>query len=83
MEPTRSTEHTKTLIDQTLQKSPSGWCFFFKVIEMGLFDYELINCSRKTSLLKLNEHYEISFMSMKNYPDEIFVDKLRSIKFPD
>ena len=33
--------------------------------------------------MKLNEHYEISFRSMKNYLDEIFMDKLRSIKFPD
>ena len=52
------------------------------VIEMGLSDHEFVYCLRKTSLLKLNEHYEISFWSMKNYSDEIFVDKLRSIKFP-
>ena len=42
---------------------------------MGLSDQE--------KLLKLNEHREISFRSMKNYSDEIFVDKLRSIKFPE
>ena len=30
------------------------------VNEMGLSDHELIYCSRKTPLLKLNEHYEIS-----------------------
>ena len=33
--------------------------------------------------MKLNDHYEISFRSMKNYSDETFVDKLKSIKFPD
>ena len=33
--------------------------------------------------LKLNEHYEISFRYIKNYSDETFVDKLRSVKFPD
>ena len=37
------------------------------VIEIGLPDYELIYCSRKTSLLKLNEHYEISFRSFKKF----------------
>ena len=47
------------------------------VIEMGLSDHELTYCSRKTSLLKLNGHYEISFRSLKNCSDEIFVDKLR------
>ena len=50
---------------------------------MGLSDHELICCSRKASLLKLNEYYKISFRSMKNYSDETFVDKLRSIIFPD
>ena len=53
------------------------------VIEMGLPDHELIYCSRKMSLLKLNEHYEISINSMKNYSDDILVEKLRQIKFPD
>ena len=57
MEPTRTTEHTKTLIDHILMNSlekeiQSG------VIEMGLSYHELIYCSRETSLLILNEHYE-------------------------
>ena len=30
--------------------------------------------------MKLNEHYKISFRSMKNDSDEIFEDKLRTIK---
>ena len=38
------------------------------VIQMTLSDHELIYCTRKTSLLKLNENYEIS---------------IRAIKFPD
>ena len=37
----------------------------------------------KTSIWKLNEHHEISFRKMKNYSDEIFLEKLRSIAFPD
>ena len=53
------------------------------ITEMGLSDHELIHCSRKKSLLKLNEHYKISLSSMKNYSDQIFMEKLRSQKFPD
>ena len=82
MEPTRTAEHTKTLIDHILTNS-SEKVIQSGVIEMGLPDHELVYCSRKTSLWKLNEHYKISFRSMKNYSDEIFMDKLRSIKFPD
>ena len=41
---------------------------------MELSDHELIYYSRKTSLLKLNEDYEISFWPMKKYSGEIFVD---------
>ena len=37
----------------------------------------------KTSIWKSNEHQEISFRKMTNYSDEIFVEKLRSIEFPD
>ena len=31
------------------------------VIQMGLSDHKLIYCSKKTSLLKLNEHCECEF----------------------
>ena len=79
MEPTRTTKYTKPLIDYILMNSPD------KVIQSGAIEMELsgqefIYCSRKMSLMKLNEHYKISFRSMKNYLDEIFIDKLRSIK---
>ena len=50
---------------------------------MVLSDHGLIFCTRKTSLLELNEHCEISIRSMKNYSDEVFVEQLRAIKFPD
>ena len=68
-EPTWTTEHTKTLIDHILTNSPEFvrmWSLS-AVIEMGFSDHELIYCSRKTALLKLNEHYEISVRSTKNY----------------
>ena len=50
---------------------------------MGLFNYEIILFTRKMSLLKLNEHYEIPLRSMKNYSDRIFAEQLRVIKLPD
>ena len=82
MEPTRTTEHTKTLTDHILTNSPEK-VIQSGVIEMGLSDHQLTYRSRKTSHLKLNEHYEISFRSIKSYSDEIFADKLKSIKFTD
>lgn len=51
------------------------------VTEMELSDYELIYCLSKTTFSKLNEQYEISLMSVKNYSDEICLEQLRSIKF--
>ena len=53
------------------------------VIEMGLFNHEIILFTRKMSLSKLNEHYEIPLRSMKNYSDRIFAEQLRVIKLPD
>ena len=52
------------------------------VIDMELSDNELIDSTRKTWLLKLNERYEISIRSKKNYSDESFAEELGSIKFP-
>ena len=81
-EPARTTELTKTLIYHILTNS-AEMVIQSGVIEMGLSDHGLIYCARKTSLLKLNEHCEISIRSMKSYLDETFVEKLRAIKFPD
>ena len=43
--------------------------------------FYVVYCTRKTSLLKLNEYCEISIRSMKNYSDKIFVEQLRATKF--
>lgn len=40
---------------------------------MVLCDHELVYCSRKNSLLKLNEHYEIGLWK---------ITQIRSIKYP-
>ena len=60
-------------MDHILTNSPEK-LFRAVLLKMELSDHELINYSRKTSLLKLNEDYEISFWPMKKYSGEIFVD---------
>ena len=52
-------------------------------IEMELSDHELTFCSSQATVLKLNESYEISLRSMKNYSDESLLKDLRSKKFLD
>ena len=63
-EPTRTTELTKTLIDQ-ISRNSSEKMIQSGVIEIGLSDHELICCTIKTSLLKLNEHCDISLGQTK------------------
>ena len=55
------------------------------VIEMVLLlsDHDLICCSRKALLLKLNQHCKISIRPMTNYSDKIFVEQLRTTKYSD
>ena len=51
---------------------------------MRLSNHGLIYSSRLNEMnTELNEYCEISIRLIKNYSDEIFVEKLRSIKFPD
>ena len=70
-----NTDRNKTLTDHVLTNSPEKSHLKWYFIALGLFDHELIYSSRKAPFLKLNEHYEISFRSMKNYSDKIFVDQ--------
>ena len=81
-EPTRTTDRTKTPIDHILTNSAEK-VIQSGVIEMVLSDHGLIYCTRKTSLLKLNEHCKISIRSMKKYSNEIFVEQLTGKQFLD
>ena len=76
--PTRITENTATLIDDILTNSPrkiiqSG------MIEMSLYDHELIYCTRKTTKLKCNKNNELNIRTMKNYTAENFIEVLNKI----
>ena len=75
-------ECTKTLIGHILMNSAEK-VIQSGIVEMGLSDHGVIYCTRKTSLLKLNEHCKISIRSIINFSDKIFVEQLRATKFPD
>ena len=80
--PTRVTDQTAVLIDHILTDSPdkvsqSG------VIDLGLFDHDLIYCTKKTSLPKFHKHNEIFVRSLKIYSAENFFEILREIVFPN
>ena len=80
--PTRITCHTSTLIDHIIthceeKVTQSG------VIDTSLSDHQLIFCSRKIKRVKINNHKQISFRSLKNYSMKNFERELKNIAFPN
>ena len=59
MKPTRTKEDSKILIDHILTNSPEK-VIQSGVFEIGLSDQEIVSCSRKTLLLKLNEQISMN-----------------------
>ena len=43
---------------------------------MGLYDLELIDCSRKTSVLKLNKHLENEKLFRRNFCETSKINKI-------
>ena len=81
-EPTRVTSSTSSLLDHILTNS--GWKVSQKgVIDVGLSDHQLIYCTRKIVRAKTNVHNQIRVRSLKNYTQEILLEELRKINFPD
>ena len=81
-EPTRVTSSTSSLLDHILTNS--GWKISQKgVIDVGLSDHQLIYCTRKISRTKTNRHNQIRVRSIKNYTQEILIEELKKINFPD
>ena len=81
-EPTRVTSSTSSLLDHILTNS--GWKASQKgVIDVGLSDHQLIYCTRKIVRVKTNVHNQIRVRSLKNYTQEILLEELRKINFPD
>ena len=81
-EPTRVTSSTSSLLDPILTNS--GWKVSQKgVIYVGLSDHQLFYCTRKIVRAKTNVHNQIRVRSLKNYTQEILLEELRKINFPD
>ena len=81
-EPTRVTSSTSSLLDHILTNS--GWKVSQKgVIDVGLSDNQLIYCTRKIVRAKTNVHNQIRVRFLKNYTQEILLEELRKINFPD
>ena len=81
-EPTQVTSSTSSLLDHILTNS--GWKVSQKgVIYVGLSDHQLFYCTRKIVRAKTNVHNQIQVRSLKNYAQEILLEELRKINFPD
>ena len=81
-EPTQVASSTSSLLDHILTNS--GWKISQKgVIDVGLSDHQLIYCTRKISRTKTNRHNQIRVRSLKNYTQEILIEELKKINFPD
>ena len=79
--PTRIICHTSTFVDDIIvnceeKVTQSG------VIDTSLSDDQLIFCTREIKKVKINNHKQISFCSLKNYAMENFERELKNIAFP-
>ena len=80
-EPTRTTEKSETLsyhiISNAIQNvSQHG------LLNLGLSDHQMIYCTRKCTRAKNHDHKYIKIRSMNNYSRELFLNKLKLLKFP-
>ena len=80
--PTRVTESSSSILDHILTNytdrvSQSG------VIDTGLSDHQLIYCTRKITRTKFNSHKNITIRSLKNYSQDVHLEELNKINFPD
>ena len=81
--PTHLTSSTSTLIDHNLTSVPS------KVsqkgtLNIGVFDHQLIFCTRKISRIKTGcIHKYLHFQSLKNYTTNFYKETLKQSDFPN
>ena len=79
---TRVTMNSSSILDHILTNSTdrvsqSG------VIDTGLSDHQLIYCTRKITRTKFNSHKNITIRSLKNYSQDVYLEELNKINFPD
>ena len=80
--PTRVTGNSFSILDYILTNSTdrvsqSG------VIDTGISDHQLIYCTRKIIRTKFNSHKNITIRSLKNYGQNVYLEELNKISFPD
>ena len=81
--PTRVTCSTSALIDHTLTNAPSR-VSQKGVINVGVFNHQLILCTRKISRIKTGSaHKNLNFHSLKNYTADYYKEALQQIGFPN
>ena len=80
-EPTRITEKSETLLDHIISNSAQK-VSQHGVLNLGLSDQHMIYCTRKSTKAKSFDHKHIKIRSMKNYNKDLFLKKLKLIKFP-
>ena len=80
-EPTRITEKSETLLDHIISNSAQK-VSQYGVLNLGLSDHHMIYCTRKSTKAKSFDHKHIKIRSMKNYNKDLFLKKLKLIKFP-
>ena len=54
-----------------------------EIIDVGLSDHQLIDCTRKFSCTKLGTHKQITFCSLKTYTVEDYKEAVGKVCFPD
>ena len=52
-------------------------------IDVGVFDHQLIYCTKKISRIKRGSHKQIKFRSFKHYTVDLFEQELSSLSFPN
>ena len=79
--PTHITCRSYTNIDHILASYPDR-VSQEGIIDIGIFDHQLIFSTRKTLKTKTAPHEQSSFRSLKNYSTVTFEEALKKVKFP-
>ena len=79
-EPTRVTQHSKTLLDLCLTTTPekvsaSG------VIRSGISDHDIVYMVRKLNHFRINRHRTTQKRCLKHFKHELFINDLESVSW--
>ena len=53
------------------------------MIDVGISDHQLINCTKKIKRIKHHMHNQIQVQSLEKYSAEIFTNALKTVQFPN